>query len=182
MSAPLQDLLFGLPATERSFGAGEFVFHQGAGVSAIHLICEGAVNLIRHQADGSALILQRATAGSVLAEASIFSASYHCDAIAVAPTRTRSVKKSTVRAQLLQNRILAEAWLSHLAREVQAARLRAEILSLKTVAERLDAWIAWQDGRFPAKGEWKTVATEIGISPEALYREMAKRRHCESSR
>lgn len=177
MSASLNDLLLTLPAVERSFGAGEFVFHRGADVQAVHLIRDGAVNLIRHQASGSALILQRATTGSVLAEASIFSASYHCDAIAVAPTRTRSVKKSTIRSNLLQSRNFSEAWLTHLAREVQAARLRCEILSLKTVAERLDAWIAWQDDRFPAKGEWKTVATEIGTTPEALYREIAKRRH-----
>ena len=54
--------------------------------------------------------------------------------------------------------------------------LRADAkLSLRTVAERLDAWIA-ASGRYPAKGEWKTVAAEIGNSPEALYRELAKRR------
>jgi CRP/FNR family transcriptional regulator, dissimilatory nitrate respiration regulator len=98
-----------------------------------------------------------------------------CDAVAVAPTVTRSVRKSAVRARLARNRAFAEAWLAHLAREVQAARTRAEILSLRTVAERLDAWVAAR-GTFPAKGEWKTLAAEIGTSPEALYRELAKRR------
>ena len=52
--------------------------------------------------------------------------------------------------------------------------MRAEILALKTVAERLDAWIAWHEQR-PAKGKWRHVAEEIGVSPEAFYRELAKR-------
>jgi hypothetical protein len=46
------------------------------------------------------------------------------------------------------------------------------------VAERLDAWIAWNDGNSPEKGEWKLVANQIGVSPEALYREIGKRRNC----
>jgi hypothetical protein len=54
--------------------------------------------------------------------------------------------------------------------------LRSEIVSLKTVAQRLDAWIAWNGGRSPKKGEWKFVASQIGITPETLYREIAKRR------
>jgi hypothetical protein len=29
---------------------------------------------------------------------------------------------------------------------------------------------------FPEKGDWKLVASQIGVSPEALYREIAKRR------
>ena len=70
---------------------------------------------------------------------------------------------------------VAAAWASHLAHEVRSARLRAEILAFKTVAERLSAWIATK-GEFPPKGTWKSVAQEIGTSPEALYREIAQRR------
>ena len=69
----------------------------------------------------------------------------------------------------------AEAWAAHLAGEVRNARLRAEILTLKTVSERLDAWLADRD-HLPEKGNWKAVAQEIGTSPEALYREIARRR------
>jgi CRP-like cAMP-binding protein len=45
----------------------------------------------------------------------------------------------------------AAAWASHLAGEVRSARLRSEILALRTVAERLNAWIA-ANGEFPPKG------------------------------
>ena len=78
------------------------------------------------------------------------------------------------------NSSFSEAWTRHPAHEVQRARLHAEILSLKTVAARLDAWVAWNDGIAPEKGEWKPVAEQIGVSPEALYRELAKRRSSRS--
>lgn len=176
MSDALADSLLALPTLERTYAPGEFVFHQGDDVRIIHFVCEGTVNLVRYQTGGASLVLQRAAAGSVLAEASIFSARYHCAAIAIVASRTRSVKKSAVRSKLLRNPAFAEAWLGHLAREVQAARTRAEILSLRTVAERLDAWCAAREACLPEKGEWKALAAEIGTSPEALYRELAKRR------
>ncbi len=142
----------------------------------MYQILAGAVHLIRHQSSGATVILQRAGVGSILAEASLFSDCYHCDAITVAPARTMVIVKSTMRSRLANNADFAESWAARLAHEVQDARLRAEILSLKTVSARLDAWIAWNGGSLPAKGERKTVATEIGTSPEALYRELAKRR------
>jgi CRP-like cAMP-binding protein len=126
--------------------------------------------------DGFVLTLQRAGAGAVLAEASLFSERYHCDAVAVKPARTLTIAKSTIRAKLTLSPGFAEAWSAFLAQEVQATRLRAEILALRTVAERLDAWIASHDDLLPARGDRKTLATEIGVSPEALYREMARRR------
>ena len=62
----------------------------------------------------------------------------------------------------------------HLAREVQQARACAELLSLRTVRERLDGWRALH-GELPARGRWIDVAQEIGVTPEALYRELARK-------
>lgn len=71
--------------------------------------------------------------------------------------------------------ILADAWSAHLARSVQVARMRAEIRNLRTVAERVDAWQG--EGRaLPEKGRWQDLAAELGVTREALYRELARRR------
>jgi hypothetical protein len=43
------------------------------------------------------------------------------------------------------------------------------------VAERLAAWITL-NGRLPPKGRRREVASEIGVTPEALYRELGRRR------
>ncbi|MGE0421530.1 MAG: Crp/Fnr family transcriptional regulator [Reyranellaceae bacterium] len=172
----LVEALKRLAPAERRYAAGEHLFHQGDRVAVLHLLVEGRVQLVRHQAGGSALVLQRTGPGAIVAEASMVSDRYHCDAVATTPVRSLAVRRSSVRARIASDPDFAMAVVGHLAREVQASRSRAEILSLRTVAARLDAWIAARDGHMPARGEWKTVADEIGTSPEALYREIARRR------
>jgi len=60
------------------------------------------------------------------------------------------------------------------------ARVRAEIRSLPTVAARLDVWLA-EGNELPSKGHWQTVAAELSVTREALYRELARRRKPDSS-
>jgi CRP/FNR family transcriptional regulator, dissimilatory nitrate respiration regulator len=175
MSATLVSLLGDLPGRACRFAAGETLFRLGDAVRRLHLIRSGTVHLVRHHEDGSALILQRARPGSILAEASLYSARYHCDARAETSTVTWAISRTDVRRALVERPDLSEAWAGYLAQEVQRARLHAEILSLRTVAARLGAWIAW-NGSFPAKGQWSLIAQQIGVSPEALYRELAHRR------
>ena len=165
-----------LHPTAREFASGAHLFRRGDEVSVLHLVVAGEAHLVRHRVDGRTLVLQRARPNMVLAEASVFSERYHCDCVAVMPTRTFAVASSAVRTLLTVDPGFAEAWSLQLAHELQATRLRAEILSLRTVAERVDAWLAWNGGSLPPRGTWKTVASEIGTSPEALYRELARRR------
>ena len=157
------------------FRRGQYLFHQGDPVVSMFLIESGEARLLRRQRNGGAIVLQRALPGSFLAEASLFTASYHCDATATTRISARLISRLTMRKFFENDPAFAAAWASHLADEVRRARLRAEILAFKTVAERLAAWIAAK-GAFPPKGTWKIVAQEIGTSPVALYREIAQRR------
>lgn len=132
------------------------------------------VRLVLYQRQGSPVVLQDAQGSQVLAEASLFAARYHCDAVSDDGARLSRVSK----ARLLQAQREDAGWLAdmaaHLAREVQQARARAELLALRTVAEQLDAWLALH-GELPARGRWLEVSQEIGATPEALYRELARR-------
>ncbi len=175
MSEQPIDLFRRLSATSRRLDKAAFLFHAQDPVAALYVVEDGQVHLLRRQVDGTSLILQRARPGALVAEASLFSAQYHCDAVAVRPTGVLALAKSVLRAALANAPDLAETWLAHLAREVQTARLRAEILALRTVARRLDAWLAEHDGQLPERGNWRTLSGEIGVTPEALYRELAKR-------
>jgi CRP-like cAMP-binding protein len=170
----LKSHLLGIQGHELVFTPRQYLFHLGDVVTIIHLIEEGVVHLVRHQTDGSALVLQRAGAGSILAEPSLYSQKYHCDALVQTQTRLLALPKKEVTARLATSPAFSEAWARHLAHEVQKARLQAEILSLQKVAARLNAWIAWNEGSIPEKGKWKSIADQIGVSPEALYRELAK--------
>ncbi len=176
MPCDIIDLLKSVGGRERSLGPAEYLFHLGEPVVSLFVVLEGHIHLIRHQEDGGAVILQRAGPGEVLAEASLFSATYHCDAVARTSATVQCVPKGQLRNRFRKEPEFAEAWAAHLAREIQNTRFRAEILSLHTVASRLEAWLAWH-GEAPPKGEWKQLAQQIGVSPEALYREMAARRN-----
>ena len=166
--------LDGIPTRRRALRDGETLFRRGDPVRHLYAVRQGEVRLVRHQPHGAALILHRARAGAVLAEASLFSPTYHCDAVAAGDADLDMAALADVRDRL-RDPAFAERWAACLAAELQRTRIRAEILSIRTVADRLDAWLAF-NGALPDKGGWASVASEIGTSPEALYRELARRR------
>lgn len=174
MSDPLASVLG--EGVERRFAAGVALFRAGDPVLLLHRVIEGEAVLVRLRPDGGRLVLQRAGPGAVVAEASLFAEHYHCDGEAVDVLRTLAVPVVEVRARLAARPDLALAWAARLAREVQAARLRAEILALPRVAERLAAWLAAGPGELPPRGSWRRLAAELGVTPEALYRELARGR------
>lgn len=151
------------------------LFRSGDTIRYMHLVVQGAVDLTRVTGSGAPVILQRARPGQVLAEASAYSATYHCDAHAVTTALVRFIPVADFRARLTTDPALAEGWAAHLSHAVQTARLRAEIRTLRTVAERLDAWLG-EGGALSAKGSWQDLAAELGVSREALYRELSRRR------
>ena len=59
-------------------------------------------------------------------------------------------------------------------RETQDLRARVEVLRLRRLSDRLDAWLDLRGP--PPPGGWKAVAEAIGVTPTALYRELARRR------
>lgn len=175
MSANLTTLLRNVPGREKTFVAGAAVFRLDDPVKWVHLVNEGRIHLVRLDTEGASLILQRAMPGSLLAEASVYAPRYHCDAVAETDAVTWAISRAELRSRLTLDTEFAEAWARHLAHEVQRARLHTQILSRRSVAQRLDAWRTWH-GALPPKGEWALLAEQIAVSPEALYRELAKRR------
>ena len=169
------DWIRSLPQQQRTYEEGQHLFHRNDPVRSMFFIEEGTAQLIRHHRDGSAAVLQRAGPGSMLAEASLFASAYHCDAVAIEPVTATLIARRSLRRLFVTSPDFAQAWAAHLSAEVRHARTRAEILSLRTIAQRLDAWIA-ETGSLPDKGSWKSLALEIAVSPEALYREIARRR------
>lgn len=165
-----------IPHREARFASHEMVVAQYEEVRSLFVIKSGLVHLVRFQEDGGMVVLQRADAGAILAEASIFTACYHCAAVAVRASVLAAYPLEPVRKMLEADAGAALAYARHIADETRRARKRAEILALKTVAERLSAWLTWNHGLLPERGAWHHVADEIGISKEALYRELSKRR------
>lgn len=164
-----------LQAPVRHVEAGETIFRTGDLVQHVFLVRHGSVALVRQLPSGDQAYLQRATENEMLAEASAYAEKYHCDCVVLKRSTLAVLSRAHFRAELRNSVDLAEAWAAHLSRMVQRTRMRAEIRSLKTVADRLDAWLA-EYGPLPEKGEWQSVAHELSVSREALYRELARRR------
>jgi CRP-like cAMP-binding protein len=140
----------------------------------MYLVRSGMIALERPLADGTALTLNVATNGMALAEASFFATTYHCDAIARINAEIVIMPRATFRSALRERPDAALSLIETHAKEVQSQRTRIEILRLRRVSDRLDAWLDLHEE--PPRGEWIRVADQIGVSPPALYRELARRR------
>ena len=139
------------------------------------MVSAGRIHLCRHTLHGTEMVLQRAVPGMVVAEASAYSDTYHCDAVAAQESAVLSLPRPVFLSALAVAPDLAQAWAAILARGVQAARFRAELRTLPKVADRLEAWLG-EGHDLPEKGHWQDVAHELGVTREALYRELARRR------
>jgi CRP-like cAMP-binding protein len=143
-------------------------------VCAMYFVRSGAIALERPMADGTALTLHLALEGMALAEASLFTEFYHCDAVARAPSTIATLPRSNFLTALRKSPDAALSLIEAQSKEVQGQRARIEILRLRRVSDKLDAWLDLYGE--PARGDWVKVAEAIGVSQPALYRELAKRR------
>jgi CRP/FNR family transcriptional regulator, dissimilatory nitrate respiration regulator len=173
MSRAVETLFAPLPLL--TLDAGQPLFHLGAPVRDMYLVRSGCIKSLRHTSHGAPLVLQSATEGAVVAEASAYSDTYHCDAVAADVSTVTALPRLRFLAALDRDPKLARAWATILARGVQVARMRAEICTLPRVADRLNVWLA-EGNSLPDKGRWQDVAAALGVTREALYRELARRR------
>ena len=161
-------------APTRTLQRGDVLFRREDQIRSMYLVRSGEVALERPLKGGTSLTLHIATEGSALAEASLFATSYHCDAVASTMVQIRVLPRKDFLAAMRDHPDAALGLIETHAKTVQAQRARIEILRLRRVADRLDAWLELH-GK-PEKGEWIKVADQIGVSPPALYRELAQRK------
>ena len=169
-------------APQRTLEEGETLFRRDDSVDWAFLVREGRISLRRALRDGALLTLHTAKAGDLVAEASLFADRYHCDAVTDIATTVSMIPNAKLVAHLentSSDRLSIKAF-ERTAKEVQILRTRIEIMRRRKVADRLDAYLELFD--HPKEGDWVRVADWIGVSPPALYRELAKRRGNEPTR
>lgn len=161
-----------------TLAGGDVVFRAGDRARGLFCVEQGSVRLIRHLPDGSTATLHRANRGGLFAEAAVFADCYHCDAVAEQASLVRLFTKQSVRRALLLDETFAEAFTAHLARQVQDLRARIEILTLKSAADRVLAYLRLHEsgGETVVDQSLKSLAGEIGITHEALYRTVSRLR------
>lgn len=158
----------------RTVDLGQTLFRQGDDIARAYLVGSGAVALERPLPNGDPLVLSVARAGALLAEASLFADAYHCDARALEDSVLISLPRDELTARLGAAPQAALGLLAETAGALQALRARVEILRLRRVSDRLDAWVDLNGAPEPGT-PWTEVAEAIGVTPAALYRERARR-------
>ena len=145
---------------------GDVLFHQNQATSGLYRVVSGCVTLQRTGLGGDTLTLHRAVSGGFFAEASVFSATYHCDAICTEAGRVVKIAKADVVATMQSNPVFAEGFTRLLAIQVQQYRAHIEMLAIPSAKERILA--AVQAGYFDSTVT--ELATRINLTHEACYR------------
>lgn len=165
-------------AIERKLAAGEALFHAGSRTVGLYEVLGGTVRLMRVDQSGREAVLQVALAGDILAEASLFSAIYHCDAIATTAATVRLYPKAVLLADLRRDAKAAQAFAAMLARQIMTLRMRLERGNIRSARDRIRHFLALNagaDGRtVKLHGTLKEVAADLGLTHEALYRALAR--------
>ena len=162
---------------DRKLKSGETLFRLGDKTAGLFEVVAGRVRLARVDRAGHEIVLHVAGPGETLAEASLFSASYHCDAIASTDAVVSIYPKTVVLAAFEKDRKAAQTFTAMLARQVMNLRTRIERRNIRSARERVRHYLALNvgaDGRSVAlTGTLKDLAADLGLTHEALYRTLA---------
>jgi CRP/FNR family transcriptional regulator, dissimilatory nitrate respiration regulator len=165
-------------AIERRLKAGQTLFYSGSKSTGFYEVVTGTVRLIRVDRSGREAVLQVASAGDLLAEASLFSSTYHCDAVATTEATVRQYPKAALLAELQRDPIIARSFAAMLAHQVMTLRTRLERRNIHSARDRVRHFLTVNvkvDGRTVVLlGTLKQLAADLGLTHEALYRTLAR--------
>jgi CRP-like cAMP-binding protein len=136
------------------------------------------LRLSRVLARGSEIVLARVSGGEILAEASVFAAHYHCDAFADSRSLLQRYSIRDIHALLNCHPGAAVAYSAHLAMQIMDLRAMIEIRAIRRADDRLLTWLRFRSrgtpSSFDGHGIWPSVAKQIGMTGESLYRALAR--------
>ena len=164
-------------AIDRKLKSGETLFRLGDKTAGFCEVIAGRVRLSRVDRSGREVILYVAGPGETIAEASLFSPNYHCDAIASTDALVRVYPKAAVLAAFDKDPKSAQAFTATLARQVMNLRTRIEQRNIRSARERVRHFLSVSagadGGSVSLAGTLKDLAAELGLTHEALYRTLA---------
>lgn len=161
-----------------TFAPGGIVFSQGSPAIGFYEVLSGRVRMERPTVTGKQVSLYVARAGDFLAEASLFSEAYHCEATALTQSAVRLYPKKEVLAEFDRRGDFAKAYTAMVSRSLIAVRERNERLMLHSARDRIRHFLALnaghEDHTVVVNGPLKDLAAELGLTHEVLYRSLAR--------
>jgi CRP-like cAMP-binding protein len=136
-------------------------------------IVSGEAVLTRTSSHGEPTILQRCK-GGFLSEASLLTDTYHCEAIVTNSGQAITLPIKSLRDALTDTKFSMK-WVQLLSKEIMRLRTQSERLGLKDIRSKLIHLIETEgkQGVLTIQSDFKSMASEIGVTHEALYRAIA---------
>ena len=165
------------PESRRELRKGETLFNIEEEVVSFFSLETGKIRMSRNMTDGNRVTFYVVNAGQLFAEASLFSKNYHCEAVAEEPSIVAIYSKAKFLNAMRENQSGAFMFMEHLAKQVQKQRAHIELMHIKSAPDRLLAYIhnkmRARDVELHLETTWKTVADEINLTHEAVYRALS---------
>lgn len=165
-------------ATFQNLVAGQTLFHEREPAQAIFAVTVGRLRLVRYTSEGQLVIFQVVRAGESFSESALFLDSYNCNAIAEVPSRTIAYPKQVLLSILQERPDFAISFMERFERKSRWLKSLIELRSIRSARERVLQYLLTLAGHSVTTLTFdrplKNVASELGLSPEVLYRTLAQ--------
>ena len=162
-------------AKQLRYPAGRALFRCGDRPTSLFFILEGEAMLQRVTTEGTPVTLQRTNRG-FLAEASLTTSAYHCDAVCKVDSKMLAFPVKELRNAIDRHAPTRWAWINLLSMQSRQQRLRIERLAFNSLRDRLKHLVFTEGtvpGSYTMTGTRTALAGELNVTPAALYRTLA---------
>ncbi|HHP7230343.1 MAG TPA: Crp/Fnr family transcriptional regulator [Xenococcaceae cyanobacterium] len=165
-------------ANYQNLVAAQVLFHYRDPAEYIFVLEVGRIRLVRYTCEGNLVVFQIVRATESFAESALFTNLYYCNAIAEVPSRVIAYPKTVVAEVLPNNPDLALTLLRRFDRKSQSLKQLLELRSIRSARDRLLQYLLFsvspEETTIVFDRSYKDIATELGLSPETLYRTLAE--------
>lgn len=165
-------------ATCQNLVAGQVLFHEREPAQAIFAVAVGRFRLVRYTSEGQLVIFQVVRAGESFSESALFSNTYNCNAIAEVPSRAIAYPKQVLLNVIQERPDFAISFMERFERKSRWLKNLIELRSIRSARDRVLQYLLTlaqpSATTLTFDRPLKNIASELGLSPEVLYRALAQ--------
>lgn len=164
--------------SQQTLTVGQPLFHKGEPAKAVYAIQSGRIRLLHYTESGQIVNHYQVNPGELCAEVVLFIDAYACTAIVEEPTQVLVFPKQVFLSALQQDSALAIAFMTQMAYRLHLTKTMLEIRGIRSARERVLHYLRFM---IPTSQNFvfleqplKSIAYDLGISPEVLSRTLAQ--------
>ncbi|MCU0569297.1 MAG: Crp/Fnr family transcriptional regulator [Oculatellaceae cyanobacterium Prado106] len=161
-------------ATYQFLTKGQILFNRNEQAERIYAVKSGQIRLLHHTQTGQVIQHYVVQPGELCAEVILFLDRYTCCAIAETDTEVVAFPKSDFLNMLQQNPDFALAFMRQVSYRLHMTKMTVELRSIRSATERVLHYLQFitppEQGTVTLEKPFKEIATELGMSSEALSR------------